>query len=59
LGIDENMPRRWIRRPGRRRGRARRLSPGADGRGARSLPGCGRKTTPCGRRREAPPHSKS
>jgi transposase-like protein len=59
VGINENMLYRWMQQARTAAGPAYRPFRGTDGRGTRSLPACGRKTMRCGRRCEAPLHSKS
>jgi transposase-like protein len=60
LGVNENMPRRWIQQAWEagNAGRAP-FPPGADGRGTRNWLVYGRKSRRCGRRCEASLHSKS
>jgi transposase-like protein len=55
LGINENMPRRWMRRAREgREAQVSRPSPDTDGRGTKNWPGRGRKSRRYGRRCEAP-----
>jgi transposase len=44
LGINENMPRRWIQQARDSEAQARRLSPDTDGRGMRNYPARARET---------------
>jgi transposase-like protein len=56
LEVNESVPRRWMRQA---REAERGGLPPFPGHGTGSWPGCGKKTRRCGRRCEAPLHSKS